>query len=152
MEQMLNPICDRVRAQISLELDGELSQLERAMVASHVRRCPACAAFRASATSFTHALRTAPPVELDRPIEVPSLRRRALAEIRFGAVRVAAAAAGIAIVLGLALGGGADVFGSSGLQSKPTARPAYLQSMDYERRLIEQQANRTSGSRMAFAV
>jgi anti-sigma factor RsiW len=152
MELVPNPICDRVRGQISLDLDGELSQLERAMVASHVRRCPACAAFRSNATSFTHALRTAPFEALERPIEVPSLRRGALAEVRFGAVRVAAAAAGIAVVLSLALGGGADIFGSGSLKSSPSARPAYLQSMDYERLLIEQQVNRRNGSRAAFPI
>jgi anti-sigma factor RsiW len=152
MELVPNPICHRVRGQISLELDGELSQLERAMVASHVRRCPACAAFRASATSFTHALRAAPLEQRERPIEVPSLRRKALAELRFGGVRVAAAASCIAAVLSLALGGGSGILGSGRLQSDPSAKSAYLQSMDYERQLIEQQANRNSGTRMAFAV
>lgn len=152
MTLVSNPICDRVRGQISLELDGELSQLERAMVTSHVRRCPECAAFRAGATSFTHALRTAPLEALERPIEVPLLRRRAFAEVRFGAVRVAAAAAGIAVVLSLALGGGAGIFGSGTLKSSPSAGSAYLQSMDYERHLIEQQAKRNNGSRMAIAV
>jgi anti-sigma factor RsiW len=152
MELVPNPICDRVRGQISLDLDGELSQLERAMVASHVRRCPSCAAFRANATSFTQTLRAAPLEALSRPIEVPSLRRKALAEVRFGAIRVAAAAAGIAVVLSLALGGGADILGSGTLKSSPSARSAYLQSMDYERQLIEQQSNRRNGSRMAFAV
>jgi anti-sigma factor RsiW len=151
MELVPNPICDRVRGQISLDLDGELSQLERAMVASHIRRCPACAAFRTSAGSFTHALRTAPLAALERPIEIPSLRRRALAEVRFGAVRVAAAAAGIAVVLSLAIGGGAGILGSQPLQAK-AEQSAYLQSMDYERLLIEQQAPRTRGSRIAFAV
>jgi anti-sigma factor RsiW len=152
MELAPNPICDRVRGQISLDLDGELSQLERAMLASHVRRCPSCAAFQASATSFTHALRTAPLEALERPMEIPSPKRWALAEVRFDVVRVAAAAAGIAVVLSLALGGGAGILGSERLQSKTSEPSAYLQSMDYERLLIEQQANRSRGSRIAFAV
>jgi anti-sigma factor RsiW len=151
MELMPNPICDRVRGQISLELDGELSQLERAMVVSHVRRCPACASFKASATSFTDALRTAPLVALERPIEVPSLRRRALAEMRFGAFRVAAAAAGIAVVLTLGLSSG-GILGSQGLHDGPSARAAYLQSMDYERALMKQEIDRSSGSNMNIAV
>ena len=45
--------CDRVRAQISLELDSELSQLERAMVAAHVVRCAGCRAFRTGVTAVT---------------------------------------------------------------------------------------------------
>jgi hypothetical protein len=72
--------------------------------------------------------------------------------MRFVVVRVAAAAAGIAIVLSVALGGGAGILGSAPLKSSPSARPAYLQSMDYERQLIEQQVKRSSGTRMAFAV
>ena len=151
MELVPNPICDRVRGQISLELDGELSQLERAMVASHVRRCPSCAAFRASATSFTYALRTAPQEALGRPVEVPSLRRRALAEVRFGAVRVAAAAAGIAVVLSVGLST-SGFLGTQPLRSGSTVRPAYLQSMDYERQLMKQQIDRSSGSNMNVAV
>lgn len=151
MELVPNPICDRIRGQISLELDGELSQLERAMVASHVRRCPACAAFRADATSFTQALRTAPLEALQHPVEIPSLRRRALAEVRVGAVRVAAAAAGIAVVLTLGFSN-SGFFGSQGLRSGTGAHPAYLQSMDYERQLMRQQIDRSSGTRMNVAV
>jgi anti-sigma factor RsiW len=151
MELMPNPICDRVRGQISLELDGELSQLERAMVASHLRRCPSCAAFRVNAMSFTHALRTAPLEALGRPVEVPSLRRRALAEVRFGAVRVAAAAAGIAVVLSLGLST-SGFLGTQPLRSGSSVHSAYLQSMDYERQLMKQQIDRSSGSNMSVAV
>jgi anti-sigma factor RsiW len=151
MELVPHPICDRIRGQISLELDGELSQLERAMVASHVRRCAACADFRATATSFTHALRAAPLEPLARPMEIPSLRRRALAEVRVGAVRVAAAAAGIAVVLTLGFSN-SGFFGSQGLRTGPSAHPAYLQSMDYERRLMEQQIDRSRGTNMNIAV
>jgi anti-sigma factor RsiW len=151
MELAPNPICDRVRGQISLELDGELSQLERAMVAKHVQRCPSCAAFHASATAFTDALRSAPLEALARPIALPSLRKRAYGELRSGAIRIGAAAAGIAIALSLGLTS-SDPFGSSALGPTSTAHSAYLQSMDYEQQLIEEQANRSSGSRIVFAV
>jgi hypothetical protein len=53
-------VCDRVRAQISLDLDSELSQLERAMIAAHVVRCAECHAFRARVRWFTRELRAAP--------------------------------------------------------------------------------------------
>ena len=36
-------VCARVREQVSLELDGELSQLEQRMLAAHLERCAACA-------------------------------------------------------------------------------------------------------------
>ena len=52
--------CERVRAQVSLEVDGELSQLERAMLAAHVLRCDDCHAYRERVHSFTRELRTAP--------------------------------------------------------------------------------------------
>ena len=63
-------VCDRVRAQISLELDGELSQLERAMLTSHLARCTDCRVFEAEVTAFTHALRAAPLETLSVPISI----------------------------------------------------------------------------------
>ena len=51
--------CERVRSQVSLEVDGELSQLERAMVAAHVLRCADCRGYRADVHAFTRALRAA---------------------------------------------------------------------------------------------
>ena len=73
--------CDRVRAQISLELDGELSQLERAMVAAHVVRCGGCRAFRSGVTAVTRELRAAPleqppaSVLVRRPRRISSIAR-----------------------------------------------------------------------------
>ena len=152
MELAPNPICDRVRGQISLELDGELSQLERAMVASHVRRCPSCAAFRANATSFTLSMRTAPLEALERPIELPSLRRRALAEVRFSTVRIAAVAAGIAIALSLGVSTNTEFLGSRTPTGASGARAAYLDSMDYERQIMREQIDRSNGTNKTIAV
>lgn len=98
---MLNPspiVCDRVRAQVSLLLDGELSQLEQRMLASHLDRCPACSAYKADVESFTVEIRSAPLLPLQRPIVVE--RRRRLAGVRLQAV----AAAAVALVA-LGLGG-----------------------------------------------
>ena len=73
--------CDRVRAQVSLELDGELSQLERAMVAAHVVRCGGCRAFRSGATAVTRELRAAaleqppPSVLVRRPRRISTVAR-----------------------------------------------------------------------------
>jgi hypothetical protein len=83
--------CDRVRSQISLELDGELSQLERAMVAAHVVRCGGCRAFRSGVTSVTRELRAAP---LEQPPAcVPVRRPRRLASVARFQAGVAAAMA-----------------------------------------------------------
>ena len=37
--------CERARSRVSLGLDGELSEVEQAMLRAHVGRCAACAAF-----------------------------------------------------------------------------------------------------------
>jgi anti-sigma factor RsiW len=145
-----NPICDRVRSQVSVELDGELSQLERAMVAWHLERCPTCAAFSANAVALTDALRSAPLEALERPLAVPSLRRRAYAEVRSGAIRAAAAAVGVAVILSIGLSNSGRL--GSDAQSEPAAHGAYLQSMDYERQLMRQQIDRSNGTHMNVAI
>jgi predicted anti-sigma-YlaC factor YlaD len=83
-------VCERVRVQVSLELDGELSQLERAMLAAHVLRCSDCRAYRSDVHAFTRALRaaaleTAPAVTVRR-------YRRSTAATRFQAGVAAAMA------------------------------------------------------------
>ena len=83
--------CDRVRAQISLDVDGELSQLERAMVAAHVVRCSGCRAFRSGVTGITRELRAAP---LEQPPASVIVRRpRRISQIARFQAGVAAAMA-----------------------------------------------------------
>jgi anti-sigma factor RsiW len=82
-------VCDRVRGQISLALDGELSQLERAMLSSHVERCASCRAYQAGSAALTSLLRGAPLEAMARPVLVHR-RRRSIAGTR---VQVAAVAA-----------------------------------------------------------
>ena len=86
-------VCERVRAQVSLELDGELSQLERRMLASHLERCPQCHAFAADVRAFTEDLRNAPLETLDQPVVVRRLRRATTARLQIGAAAVLAFAA-----------------------------------------------------------
>ena len=75
MSRASHPVsCERVRGQVSLELDGELSQLERAMLAAHVVRCADCRAYRAEVHAFTRELRTA-PLEAAPAISVRRYRR-----------------------------------------------------------------------------
>jgi predicted anti-sigma-YlaC factor YlaD len=82
-------VCDRVRAQISVDLDGELSQLERAMLASHLERCADCRSYAAEVTAFTQALRDEPLEGLERPVVVVRRSRRV------AAVRLPAAVAAV---------------------------------------------------------
>ena len=145
MTVVVSLVCSRVRSQVSLALDGELSQLEQAMVARHLEGCAACSTFRDDLTAVTRAMRQAPLAELERPVVLPRLRRARVAAVRGMAVRAGAVAAGIALVLGLGLG----LDASSTFRSQTTtARPAYLDSMDLERELIREQMDRDNGTKM----
>jgi anti-sigma factor RsiW len=67
--------CDRMRAWISAEVDGELSEFESILLRDHLDRCEGCSAFRADAGAFAAALREATLEQMSRPVNV-SLRRR----------------------------------------------------------------------------
>ena len=60
----VSPACDRARTWASLELDGELSEFERALLDSHVETCARCAVVVSEMRAFTETLRAAP---LERP-------------------------------------------------------------------------------------
>ena len=93
-------VCERVRAQISLELDGELSQLERRMLSSHLARCAHCAEYAVGVRDLTERIRREPLVAMGRPVVVR--RRRMLTTTRLQ-VGVAAAFALAALGLGTQL-------------------------------------------------
>jgi hypothetical protein len=52
--------CERARSRASLGLDGELSQLERALLRAHVGRCAQCAEFERDLGALTLEIRRAP--------------------------------------------------------------------------------------------
>ena len=85
-----------MRSQISLEIDGELSELERRMVAAHLERCADCRAFREDVTAFTGELREARLEELEHPIVVRHPGRR----VSFARVQIGVAAAVAVVVVG----------------------------------------------------
>ena len=93
-------VCSRVREQVSLELDGELSQLEQRMLGTHLERCPGCAAYSAEVRDVTERIRNAPRAVMQRPVVVR--RRRPLTTVRLQ-VGVAAAFALAALGLGTQL-------------------------------------------------
>lgn len=105
--------CQRVREQVSLLLDDELSQLERRMLTAHLRRCPACAAYSDDVTQFTDQLRYAPMEVLERAVEVHRPRRRPAIRLQ---AAVAATFAFAALGLGsqLASGPGAPDLSAAG--------------------------------------
>ena len=96
--------CQRVREQVSLLLDDELSQLERRMLGAHLRRCADCSAYADEVTTFTDQIRYAPMETLTRQIVVQR-RRRIPAAMRLQA-GVAAALAFAALGLGSQLASG----------------------------------------------
>src|SRR5437763_9636463 len=89
--------CDRAAQWISLDLDGELTELERAGLARHLDRCDTCRATSIEVGGFTRLLRSAPLVEPAAPVAVvlPRVRVRK----RAGVVALAACAAVAAATL-----------------------------------------------------
>jgi predicted anti-sigma-YlaC factor YlaD len=87
--------CERAAQWISLDLDGELSELERARLARHLDRCASCRAWSAEVGGFTSLLRTAPLVELSAPLAVvlPGVRAKRRAAVAAFATVAAVAAA-----------------------------------------------------------
>ena len=77
-------VCDRVRSQISLRLDGELSQLESRMLDSHLVRCAECRAFEIGAAAVTEQLRSAPLEPLAEPVVIRRPARTWFARTQVG--------------------------------------------------------------------
>src|SRR3954454_13270314 len=87
--------CIRAQEWASLELDGGLSELERALLHAHLDRCPTCAAYAASVQAITTQLRAAAveePVLAVRPAAARAQRLR---------VRLLVAAAVVVVAAGL---------------------------------------------------
>jgi anti-sigma factor RsiW len=93
-------VCDRTRFQLSLELDGELSELERLMVDAHVGGCASCHDFALTMTEAVDRIRVLPLEPLARQITLPARRRPA-----GGVLQLVSVAAAIAVVgLGSSIG------------------------------------------------
>jgi anti-sigma factor RsiW len=87
--------CERVREQLSLALDGELSQLESAHLDAHLFACASCRAFGAEIGAATCVVRAAPLEELSFPITIPGSRRIARRAFQATAAAAVVLAAGI---------------------------------------------------------
>ena len=86
-------VCERVRGQISVGLDGELSQLERVMIASHLERCASCETYADEVSAFTRALREAPLEPMARQVVIHRRRRHIGARVQVAAAAAVAVAA-----------------------------------------------------------
>jgi anti-sigma factor RsiW len=88
-------LCARARFWASLRIDGELSELEGALLDAHLARCAECRAVAADFAAETGTLRAA-RLERPEPVMLPSRRpaRRLLATALIAAVVVLGAIAG----------------------------------------------------------
>src|SRR6185312_8453462 len=89
-----NGRCERARQWASLRIDGELSELEDALLEKHLEGCASCSAFAIRLAATTEAVRAAPQ-ELPK-IEYPRFERpviRLPVGRRVAIVAIAAAAA-----------------------------------------------------------
>jgi hypothetical protein len=130
-----------VRQQLSLRLDVECSEFERALLESHLGVCGACRAFASDIEGFTGALRAAPLVELAIPVQLPSQRRRRVTALRsFSAVATVAA-----IVLSAVVGTQFVRGGTPGSEPRPTHEFTILmeQRLDRLGAAVPQPARRT---------
>ena len=105
----IDPLCERTRAWASLELDGELSELEGLLFHEHVLSCEDCAAAVDDLHRITAIVRATPPAEpsrrgLEFPARVVRPRARPLALRALVAAAVIVLAAGLGL-LGNSLGG-----------------------------------------------
>jgi hypothetical protein len=100
--------CDRAREWLSLQLDGELSELERMLLQAHLDRCGSCDSFAADLDALTLELRTMSLEPLTHPVVVPRSRNVLVRTLEVGATFAAAGA----VAIGLAVAGS----GSNALQ------------------------------------
>jgi hypothetical protein len=91
-------LCARARFWASLRIDGELSELETALLDAHLARCAACSEIAAGFASGTDLLR-ATPLERIAPVAVSRARspRRFLVGAAIAAVVAAGAVAGVLV-------------------------------------------------------
>jgi predicted anti-sigma-YlaC factor YlaD len=109
-------LCERARRWASLRLDGELSELESALLDNHLGRCRSCSAFARGIEDVAAALAGA---RLERPAPLALvLPKRRLK----GAWLQSAAASALVVAAGIAaLVGGVARHGSSVTVAKPVA-------------------------------
>lgn len=107
-------LCDRARHWASLRLDGELSELEAALLDAHLERCPGCRAFAEEADGIVGALRAVALDPLQAPVVIP-LRHRPRR------VRAFQTAVAVALVLAAAVLG--SVLGVANRSSSQTVAP-----------------------------
>ena len=108
--------CERAREWVSLQLDDELSELERTLMRAHLVRCADCSVFASDLGALTGRLRSESLELLAQPIVVPARRRVGLRALNVAAGLAAGVAA--AFVLGVSVAG-------SSSKNQPQAGPVF---------------------------
>src|SRR5882757_8544123 len=101
--ELIPPLCERACRWASLRVDGELSELESALLDDHLGRCRSCRAFARGVEDVAAALASA---RLERPaplaLVIPSRRRRPSVRSAAAAALVVVAGVAAAVIGGLA--------------------------------------------------
>jgi predicted anti-sigma-YlaC factor YlaD len=135
--------CDRARESISLALDDELVEVDRARLAAHTGSCADCRAFEADARAVSRKLRSAALEQPAYAVILPRTRR-----IRIGTLQAGAAAAIIAVVAASSLfqGLGQRTATSQTLRLSPNAA---FRAGDYVEPIRSPQAQQPQEHRVA---
>lgn len=113
-----------MRASISAELDGELSDFESILLRGHLLRCGSCRVFKRDSGSIAQALRTAPLEPMSGPLVVTRRRRAA-----FRPLQIPGAAA-LAVLMVASGGLFASLHSSSVLREPSSVRVGVLDDQD----------------------
>lgn len=134
-------MCERIRAQVSVGLDEDASQLERAMIASHLDRCPDCAEYAIGVRTVTDALRSAPLEPMPKPVTVHRARRpvRAHVQGRLHAAAAVATALVVGVFAGTQLSGTQSLPADSSFVPEGSSRiqPPPLKQLQIEQALLD---------------
>jgi predicted anti-sigma-YlaC factor YlaD len=123
-------LCERARRWASLRLDGELSELESALLDNHLGRCRSCSAFASGIEDVAAAL-TGARLERPAPLALVLPKRRLK-----GAWLQSAAASTLVVAAGVAaLVGGVAQHGSRVVASKQVAMVQAIETPDEIRAL-----------------
>ena len=122
--------CERARARASLGLDGELSEVEQALLRAHIGRCASCAGFERDLDALTLEIRRAP---LQRPARAAMPDRRRSTGRRVLQVGAVAAAVAIAAALGSLAGSLASPDRATERTARAVVRVASLSTVEVAR-------------------
>jgi anti-sigma factor RsiW len=140
--------CDRMRGVISACLDGEVSEVERATLAAHLAACADCRAYSAGLAETARLLRATPLEELSFSIALPSHRLRLARTMQLGA---AAAAIAASVLISISVGTSPNR-GLPSVSASAGNGPAYLQSPEYELRMLHRASIASIPAHARYAV